>query len=280
MTAPFLHVVAHAPAAASLAPWVTRVFALHGRDVPAEAMHCLPCDAALLHVHLAGNPELDRARGDRSFFTGIRPAPATHTVGGDFLTLFAVLTPAGAVALLEGAGIDGIDPCVPLSEVIGLDGARSLERTVGGASTPDAALPRLAQWLEARLVRRRAIPEAAWRAARVSCELSMAPGTKVVDAASRQAISQRQLERDMQRWLNVPPKQYALTAQFQRLLHVVGHEASLAGAAAEAGFADQAHMTRAVKKFSGKTPGELFRPAPGPVSASFRQASPGLRVFA
>ncbi|MBL0727280.1 AraC family transcriptional regulator [Piscinibacter sp. HJYY11] len=281
MKASFLEIVQHVPATTTMRELVTKVFALRGSGVPVESLHALPCDALLLHVHLWGDPELDRATGERSFFTGIRQAPACHSVGGDFLTLFAVLTPPGAVALLGGAPMDGLDPCVTLSRVTTLDVARSLERAVCAQPSVELALAEFARWLESRLSRRCVIPQAAWRVARVSSELSLAPSTKVGDAAQRQAVSQRQLERDMQRWFNVPPKQYALTAQFQRLLQVAGREETLLGAALEAGFADQAHMNRAVKRFSGMTPQQLLRAATGPVSATFRQAmTTHARVFA
>jgi AraC-like DNA-binding protein len=279
MTAPFIEVIQQAPATAGLRAMVTKIFAVHGAAVPSELLHSVPCDASVLHVHLRGDPELDRARSDCSFFTGIRHASARHSVGGDFVTLFAMLTPLGAVALLEGAGLDGQNPCIPMGHVLGVGAAQSLERVVSTHATPNDALAAFGHWLEDRLLMRRVIPEAAWRAARVQCELSKSPQTRVIDAAQQQAVSQRQLERDMQRWFNLPPKQFALTAQFQRLLHLAARGESLSGMAAEAGFVDQAHMTRAVKRFTGMTPRQLLQAQPGPIARVFQSVSPGARIF-
>jgi AraC-like DNA-binding protein len=279
MRTPFLEVTQQEPATAAMRALVTKIFAVHGAAVPSEVLHSIPCDASMLHVHLRGDPELDRARGDCSFFTGIRHGSARHSVGGDFVTLFAMLTPLGAVALLEGAGLDGLNPCIPLGHVLGIGTARSLERAVSAHATPSEALAAFGHWLEDRLLRRRPIPEAAWRAARVSCVLSKSPRIRVVDAAQQQAVSQRQLERDMQRWFNLPPKQFALTAQFQRLLFLAAPGGSLSGLAAEAGFVDQAHMARAVKRFTGMTPRQLLHVQPGPVARVFQGVSPRARVF-
>ncbi|MBX7482131.1 helix-turn-helix domain-containing protein [Qipengyuania qiaonensis] len=56
------------------------------------------------------------------------------------------------------------------------------------------------------------------------------------------------------------PAAFRLEAQVQQALRLIdGRELSLAGIAAEAGFADQAHMTRAVKAVTGQTPGKRQR---------------------
>jgi AraC-like DNA-binding protein len=279
MRAPFLEVIQQEPATAGMRAMVTKIFAVHGTAVPSEVLHSVPCDASVLHVHLRGDPELDLAHGDCSFFTGIRHGSALHSVGGHFLTLFATLTPLGAVALLEGASLDGQNPCIPLGHVLGVGAAQSLELAVSAHLTPGEALAAFGCWLEDRLLVRQTIPEAAWRAARVQCELSKSPRTRVIDVAQRQAVSQRQLERDMQRWFNLPPKQFALTAQFQRLLHLAARGESLSGIAAEAGFVDQAHMTRTVKRFTGMTPRQLLHAQPGPIASLFQNVSPGARIF-
>lgn len=279
MTVPFIDVVSREPATAGLRALVHTVAAVRGVQVPAETLHSVPCDATLLHVHLHGHPEVDRAEGDRSLFTGIRHDAAIHAVGGEFLTLFAILTPLGTVSLLEGIRHGEAGPCVPLSAVLDTATARSLERAVSAEATSAMTLEAFGHWLEARLSRRRRIPEAAWRVARVCCELSRAPRMRVADTASRYAVSPRQLERDMRRWFDLSPKQFALTAKFQHTLRVAAGESSLSGIAAETGFVDQADMSRTVKRFTGMTPGRLFRYPRGPVARAIRRAAPHVHVF-
>jgi AraC-like DNA-binding protein len=279
MKTPLLEVTQRQPQSSGLRAWVQNTFVLSGAALPNEVLHAVPGHSSILHVHLQRNPELNRANGNMRYFTSVRQTASSHTVGGDFITLFAILTPVGAVALLRGAGIGGLASCMPLSAVLNDDDALSLERAVTARLGLGGALDAFNRWLEARLLRRQRVPEAAWRAARVSCELAQAPRTRVADAAKRQTVSPRQLERDMHRWFNLQPKQFALAAQLQRVMQLVLTGQPLSDIALEAGFADQAHMSRTVKGLTGMTPGQLLLARPGPIARAFHGVCAGARVF-
>lgn len=77
-------------------------------------------------------------------------------------------------------------------------------------------------------------------------------------------ISGRQLQRRFSESVGYGPKSFQSILRFQRLLHfasrAVGRR-SLAELSADAGYSDQAHMTREVQRFSGSAPTALFQSA-------------------
>lgn len=77
-------------------------------------------------------------------------------------------------------------------------------------------------------------------------------------------ISGRQLQRRFSASVGYGPKAFQSILRFQRLLHFAGrasHGRSLAELSADVGYADQAHMTREVQRFSGCPPTVLFQSA-------------------
>jgi AraC-like DNA-binding protein len=107
-----------------------------------------------------------------------------------------------------------------------------------------------------------------------------AHGAVSMDAVAFQlGTSPRQLRRRMQREVGIGLKGYA---RVLRLLKVVTEADSTdrpawAELAAEAGYADQAHLVRECRELSGLTPGELFRERRAQLDEEGRnlQASPG-----
>jgi AraC-like DNA-binding protein len=81
---------------------------------------------------------------------------------------------------------------------------------------------------------------------------------RVRDLAAQLSWSIRQLEREFQAAVGITPKSLARVIRFQNLLRLVGENAlrEWAGMAVAVGYADQPHMTREFREFSGHTPGE------------------------
>jgi AraC-like DNA-binding protein len=86
------------------------------------------------------------------------------------------------------------------------------------------------------------------------------PHSGVEHLGQRVGISYRQLRRRFSAAVGYAPKTFQSVLRFQRLLHVAGRspKQSLADLAADAGYADQAHMTREVRRFSDCTPTVLL----------------------
>ncbi len=74
-----------------------------------------------------------------------------------------------------------------------------------------------------------------------------------------QGLSQRQIERLFQRWLQMTPKRYQRIVRIRKAVqHLRQHpQAGLAETAHAFGFSDQAHMTREFQAIARVTPGRL-----------------------
>jgi AraC-like DNA-binding protein len=183
--------------------------------------------------------------------------------------------PAGAVALgvrfrvgAAGAALglpagELIDARPALEDVWGSVGAEIAER-VGEAATPAARLHALAAAVRERLA---APPDDIVRAA--------ATGTPRGDLG----ISDRQLRRRFGDAVGYGPKTLERILRFQRFLALAGDGAAAAAATAargngarpdlarlalEAGYADQAHLTRECSRLAGLPPAALLASGAGP----------------
>jgi AraC-like DNA-binding protein len=119
--------------------------------------------------------------------------------------------------------------------------AESLVRAVASATPPDAAVVASIRWLSCR------------------------PHATVEQLSQWIGISHRQLQRRFGAAVGYGPKMFQSVVRFQRFLNFAnkpGSHASLADLAAVAGYADQAHMTREVRRFAGCTPAALIPSAP------------------
>jgi methylphosphotriester-DNA--protein-cysteine methyltransferase len=82
---------------------------------------------------------------------------------------------------------------------------------------------------------------------------------ETVDAtAVALSLSARQLHRTFEVNVGVGPKSFQRVRRFQRFLQRAEAGATLASAAADAGYSDQAHMSRDVRGLSGLTPSRLI----------------------
>jgi AraC-like DNA-binding protein len=77
-------------------------------------------------------------------------------------------------------------------------------------------------------------------------------------AAESVGLSERQLERLFQDRFGLAPKRYASILRMRRAIRAASNGLSLADAALEAGYVDQAHFNRDVRILAGATPGALI----------------------
>jgi AraC-like DNA-binding protein len=99
----------------------------------------------------------------------------------------------------------------------------------------------------------------------VIARIARQPNRRVAERGPELQLSQRQLRRRFSAAVGYGPKTFARIMRFQALLARANQAAGrldLASLAAEAGYADQAHMTREVRRLAGTTPTELFAPSP------------------
>ncbi len=84
----------------------------------------------------------------------------------------------------------------------------------------------------------------------------------VSELAAGCGVSRERLHRVVKRWVGLAPSDYLRTARLHRAKALLASTGSPARAAAECGFADQAHFTRCFRKAFGYTPGDWLRAAP------------------
>lgn len=133
------------------------------------------------------------------------------------------------------------DLTVPLSAVLPDRVARTTAEQVWAGRFPDVLRPSPVDARVRHAVRRLWSAEAA-----------------VADVAGELGIAERHLRRLFLDHTGLSPKAVQRVGRFQRFVQAVdGGRTGFADLAAEAGFADQAHLTREVRALSGVTPGAL-----------------------
>lgn len=79
---------------------------------------------------------------------------------------------------------------------------------------------------------------------------------RIHDTAARHQVSERTVQRLLREAIGLPPKTFANILQFHHALRLLSEQRlSPAEAALQAGFADQAHMSRVFRRLGGFTPG-------------------------
>jgi AraC-like DNA-binding protein len=175
--------------------------------------------------------------------------------------------PAGAraVGVRFRVGAAGAALGIPASELLDLnvplddvwDDVGPIEEAAAGGS--------LAQAIATRI---RGAPDRAVRAAAIGHDVG---------------LGDRQLRRRFGDAVGYGPKTLARVLRFQRFLALARQESSLARLAFEAGYADQAHLTRECARLSGLPPAALLATGAGPAgeaSVSFNTAGPALATIA
>jgi AraC-like DNA-binding protein len=241
---------------AALAPWVRRVWELTvpgasgpGRVLPDGCMDLVVIGGRLL---IAG-PD-----------TG--PVPVPRRAGETVVGLR--FHPGAGPAVLGPQASELRDSRVPLEAVWGGDGQELEERVA--AAAPGDGLAVLQERLLARLgAGREARPDPLVAAAVHLLEgHAVLPG-RVGGLGDALGLGERQLRRRFHAAVGYGPKTLARVLRFQRLLGLLDRpgadspggargRASLALAAADAGYADQAHMTTECARLAGLSPTALL----------------------
>jgi AraC-like DNA-binding protein len=183
----------------------------------------------------------------------LQPAPGPGFIGVRF-------RPGLAPTLLGVPSFELRDRRVPLSEIWGGKAAARLADEVHDAGSGLSAAARLEGALAARLPRA-SPPDALVREAVVRLARGASPVSKV---AADLGVSERSLLRRCTAAVGYGPKTLDRVLRFRRFLALgQGSAAGLAVLGAQAGYADQAHLTRECVALSGLTPGVLLARRPG-----------------
>jgi AraC-like DNA-binding protein len=191
--------------------------------------------------------------------SALRTRPAEfRSVGGGELAV-ALLTPLGLLQAFRTPMESLTDRRLPLAYFCSWAEQRDLRDALAHARAPQDRLHRLSAWLERRIADTREISGPPRRVAHAAMALYSSAGEppSTDDLAAAVSLGRRQLEREFRRWLGVSPGHYSRLVRFQRASASVLAGRELMHVAAEHGYADQAHMTRAFREIALVTPGEV-----------------------
>ncbi|VVJ22386.1 Transcriptional regulator [Amycolatopsis camponoti] len=239
------------PASPSRLPGATMAgFADRGRT-PAGLRLIPPPAVTLALVFGPGTVVLSGAAGRGSVVAGLGFGTTRVRQAADFSCVQVRLPPAvaGAVLGVRPAELGGA--FVALDDLWGRDAARLAERLSETSSwderfaLTDAVLARRAEAGPA------ADPEVAWAWRRLVRTRGL---VRVERLASEVGWSRKRLWSRFQAQIGLPPKRAARLVRFDHAVHrlVAGQEAAFV--AADAGYADQSHLHRDVRAFTGITP--------------------------
>jgi len=273
----------HMPVSDSLKGLVTTLMAVEVEVSGRIPFAIAPHDSVMLSVQFGRSADCIEAKGEHGHntcVTGIRRWRGSFIGAGDCVSLFAMLTPLGAVRLLESQPLDGVPRIrARVAELLDRRITRQLESAVALASGLEGKLHTLAKWLDDRAFERRAQSAAALRAGRAAMRLCAEPGIAVESLAGAEHVSRRQLERDFSHYLGTSPRHLAQVARVQWVSRRARSGASLADIAADVGFSDQAHMSRSIRQMTGLTPRDFVRTRQTPMASAFRVATGGRTVY-
>jgi AraC-like DNA-binding protein len=93
---------------------------------------------------------------------------------------------------------------------------------------------------------------------RLAAALARDPELQIAEWAAQERLAPQSVSRGFRRVYGTSPKRYRIEQRTLRAVRALGDwPSSLAGLAAELGFADQAHLTRAVRAITGLSPRRL-----------------------
>jgi AraC-like DNA-binding protein len=188
--------------------------------------------------------------GPASRSTTLPLVPGTLTVGVRFRA-------GAAPALIGTSAADLRDRDVVPGDVWGRPGAELADRVME-ASGWEERLGVMVDHLTGRLGRSRELDPVGVGIAGVLAE---GPGRPLPQLAEDVGLSERQLRRRVEDAVGYPPRVLARILRFQRFLRAAraaGPGRDLARLAAEAGYADQAHLTRESRRLGGLPPAALL----------------------
>jgi AraC-like DNA-binding protein len=195
-----------------------------------------------------------RATSQRSaFVTGARESAVTYTHDKPARLLGASLRPGTALRLLGVPAASLADEWQPLDAIMG-SAAAHLITLVCDAPALRERLALLDAFVLARLVAT-TMDE---RVRHALDDILENDGIVEVEAVGRRAgASSRNLGRLFDDWVGLPPKRFARIVRVQAVMRRLSQEApvDLATLALEAGFSDQAHLTREMQAIAGIAPG-------------------------
>ena len=220
-------------------------------------LHCLwvsvapPCEAESIQVLPDACTDLVWQSGVGAFVAGPDTGPASTEWRPDTVFVGARFRPGAGGAALGVPLSELLDQRVDADDLPGVPRGR-----LPGSLSPEEAMRRIAA-IAAQMVTERPPDRLVLEATR----LLGRPGARAELVAGQLGIGERQLRRRCQAAVGYGPRMLNRVLRFRRFVSRIdaGGAVDLATIAAEAGYADQAHLTRESNELAGLTPAALAR---------------------
>ena len=198
--------------------------------------------------------------GELTTFLLVRPIGPSRIMGVRF-------RPRGAYRFLRLSLDQLTDQNIPLSDIWGLVGKR-LEEAMLEARDDAERQKFVEEFLLRKLSNTIARPRFEYAVENILHSRGLA---RVGEVASRTELSPRQLEREFRTHLGLSPKAFARIIRFQNLMRLVGEQPlrEWTRLALDGGYADQPHMVREFREFTGQSPTEHNLTHVGDLAARF-----------
>ncbi|WP_437806930.1 helix-turn-helix domain-containing protein [Sorangium sp. So ce1078] len=217
----------------------------------------LPSLHAVLSIGVVGEirSERDDRAGGAVWLSGVATRPFGYRLPAELHAVIVLLEPWVIPAWfgLDAGGL--VDRRIDLRDGIGAAPVARLLSAVRRADTPKGRMMAVRRWAAA-LAPRAGAPPPALRDARLA-------DRDAAGLARALGVSLRQSERLVQRHHGVTLREMKGIRRFQRALEHFEEDLSWAALSADAGFADQSHLCRAVRRYAGMTPAALRGAARG-----------------
>ena len=239
-----------------LGPYV-REFAVYGADGRTRTcgLSCIETDIVLnLGAPLSEvRPDGSRRRHPRLAVYGAGPTSASYEWPADTDAVIARIRPGAAKLFLSRPCSEYLDRVLPLEDDWGDDALRMEER-LEGMRSPLRRVLVLEEFLMKRMAASEERPAAVAECMRqIMAGRGNTPVSAVVDSVG---LSQRMMQRHFDRWVGMGIKLASRITRFSTFAASLKGlpEVDWAGAASDAGYADQAHMIRDFREFLRMTP--------------------------
>jgi AraC-like DNA-binding protein len=192
-----------------------------------------------------------------AFVAGPATRPVVVTMPSRSITVGVRLRRGAVPAILDAGAQNLLDLNVSFDHLWGRDGAATAGRIRD--QSPDRRLPTLLDFISARLDLNAGIDR---EVATATALLEAQPDHSLDVLCEASNLSARQLRRRVADAVGYSPRLLGGILRFQRFLRVARaappDDRDLARLAVEAGYADQPHLTRECRRFSGLSPAALF----------------------
>lgn len=260
----------------SLAALVERIWHFEGRTtLPRERQ--FPGGYLEIILHLGPRfRDVDASGRTKDMFpgacvTGMQLGPTVIEAPADACCVIGIrLRTVGAYTLLGVPADVATGTTLDLTDIVGASASELTERCHAVSSVRER-FALVAQWLEARramaLV---AHPAIAWSARTLERAGGATPIATLRAAAN---LGDARFVDTFRQQVGLTPKRYARVLRFRRAIALLREDASLARAAAAAGFYDQPHMNADFRALAGMTPAAFVAAELYPNSVSIAEAA-------